>query len=132
MLVSNVLTIVLGQNPYIIIQFGFFTSWVYLRFFKMSENGEFRGDRSETFAFVNWFPPFVRYVLVSNRLLASNSSPPPDNRGPLGKVANLVFALAVRFKVVESWDNTVSATSGAAYQMLPGPGGARAEAERRR
>jgi hypothetical protein len=56
----------------------------------------------------------------------------PDNRGPLGKVANLVFALAVRFKVVESWDSTVSASGGAAYQMLPGPGGARAEAERRR
>ncbi|KAJ9122452.1 hypothetical protein QFC22_001877 [Naganishia vaughanmartiniae] len=112
LLVSNVLTIVLGQNPYIIIQFGFFVSWVYLRFFKLSENGEFRGDRSETFAFVNWFPPLVR--------------------GPLGKVANLVFALAVRFKVVESWDSTVSASSGAAYQMLPGPGGARAEAERRR
>jgi hypothetical protein len=57
----------------------------------------------------------------------------PYDRGPLGKVANLVFNLAVRFKVVESWDNTVSATSGAAYQMLPGPGGgARAEAERRR
>jgi hypothetical protein len=63
LLVSNVLTIVLGQNPYIIIQFGFFVSWVYLRFFKLSENGEFRGDRSETFAFVNWFPPLVRCVL---------------------------------------------------------------------
>ncbi|KAJ9093568.1 hypothetical protein QFC19_008295 [Naganishia cerealis] len=55
-----------------------------------------------------------------------------DNRTPLGKVANLVFALAVRFKIVESWDSTVSASSGAAYQMLPAPGGARAEAERRR
>jgi hypothetical protein len=60
LLISNVLTIVLGPSPYILIQFGFFVSWAYLRFFKLSENGEFRGDRSETFAFASWFPPAIR------------------------------------------------------------------------
>ena len=61
-LASNVLTIVLGSSPYMLIQFGFFVSWVYLRFFKLSEDGLSRGDRSETFAFQYWFPPPVRYV----------------------------------------------------------------------
>ncbi len=56
------LTIFLGPSPYILIQFGFFVAWAYLRFFKLSENGDFRGDRSETFAFANWFPPFIRCV----------------------------------------------------------------------
>ena len=64
LLVSNVLTLVIAQNPYIIIQFGFFTAWVYLRFVKIQEGagGEFRGDRSETFAFTSWFPPIAQYV----------------------------------------------------------------------
>ena len=55
------LTLVIAQNPYIIIQFGFFTAWVYLRFVKIQEGagGEFRGDRSETFAFTSWFPPIA-------------------------------------------------------------------------
>jgi len=62
LLISNVLTLVVAQNPYIIIQFGFFTGWVYLRFVKIQEGagGEFRGDRSETFAFTSWFPPIAQ------------------------------------------------------------------------
>jgi hypothetical protein len=58
--VSNVLVILLGSSPYILIQFGFFVAWVYLRFFKISEDGLSRGDRSETFAFQYWFPPPIR------------------------------------------------------------------------
>jgi hypothetical protein len=65
LLISNVLVIVFGPSPYILVQFGFFVAWVYLRFFKLSENGEFRGDRSETFAFQYWFPPPIRYVPLS-------------------------------------------------------------------
>jgi hypothetical protein len=62
LLVSNVLTLLVNQNPYIIIQFGFFSGWVYLRFVKVQEGsgGEFRGDRSETFAFTSWFPPIAQ------------------------------------------------------------------------
>lgn len=62
LLVSNVLVIVLGPSPFILIQFGFFVAWIYLRFLKLSENGEYRGDRSETFAFQYWFPPIIRFV----------------------------------------------------------------------
>lgn len=42
------------------VQFGWLVSWFYLRFFKYNEGVDFRGDRSETFAFHNWFPPFVQ------------------------------------------------------------------------
>ncbi|TXT13448.1 hypothetical protein VHUM_00815 [Vanrija humicola] len=108
LLLSNVLVIALGPSPYILVQFGFFVAWIYLRFFKLSENGEYRGDRSETFAFQYWFPPPVRpYIAI---------------------LCGHVFQLAVRFRVIQSWDDTH--TGG--YNVLPGPGGARAEAERRR
>lgn len=61
LLISNVLVILLGPSPFMLIQFGFFVAWVYLRFFKPSpDGGLFRGDRSETFAFQYWFPPVVR------------------------------------------------------------------------
>jgi hypothetical protein len=108
LLVSNVLVVILGPSPFILIQFGFFVAWVYLRFFKLSENGEYRGDRSETFAFQYWFPPIIRpYILV---------------------LSNHVFRLAVRARLVQPWDDAM----GTPYAVLPGPGGARAEAERRR
>ena len=42
--------------------------------------------------------------------------------------ANFVFKQAVRIGLVQGWED--SAAGG--YQSLPGPGGARAEAERRR
>ncbi|OCF31254.1 hypothetical protein I317_06201 [Kwoniella heveanensis CBS 569] len=107
LLISNVLVVVFGPSPYILIQFGFFVAWVYLRFFKLSESGEFRGDRSETFAFQYWFPPPIRpYISIA---------------------ANKVFELAVKVKLVQAWEEP----SGN-YSLLPGPGGARAEAERRR
>jgi hypothetical protein len=56
-----------------LIQFGFFVSWVYLRFFKLSEDGLSRGDRSETFAFQYWFPPPVRYVPAGSRPIIQSS-----------------------------------------------------------
>jgi hypothetical protein len=48
-----------------VIQFGWLFSWIYLRFYKrnMAETvggGDLYGDRSETFAFVNWFPPVIQ------------------------------------------------------------------------
>lgn len=116
LLISNALTLLVAQNPYIIIQFGFFTAWVYLRFVKVQESagGEFRGDRSETFAFTTWFPPVLHR--------------------PIGALGNTVFRLCVRLRLVQPWGEDGS--SGGAYQLLPGPnagpGGARAEAERRR
>ncbi|WWD18284.1 hypothetical protein CI109_102734 [Kwoniella shandongensis] len=107
LLISNVMVLLFGSSPYMLIQFGFFVAWVYLRFFKLSENGEFRGDRSETFAFQYWFPPPVRPYIAA--------------------AGNQVFKLAVKVKLVQQWDEPA-----ASYGLLPGPGGARAEAERRR
>lgn len=62
--VSNVACLIGYQSPYILIQFGWLAAWFYLRFIKLNEGGEFRGDRSETFAFAAWFPPFAQCVLL--------------------------------------------------------------------
>lgn len=43
-------------------------------------------------------------------------------------LSNQVFILAVKARLVQPWDEAV----GTSYSVLPGPGGARAEAERRR
>lgn len=110
LLVSNVLVLLLGPSPYMLVQFGFFVAWAYLRFFKLSENGDIRGDRSETFAFQYWFPPPVRPYIAA--------------------AGNKVFSVATKVGLVQPWDEPVG--GGSSYQMLPGPGGARAEAERRR
>lgn len=64
---STVMTIFGFQSPWIIIQFGWFVSWIYLRFYKKNSNDtvggvESYGDRSETFSLVSWFPPFTQYV----------------------------------------------------------------------
>lgn len=59
---SNVMCFIGYQSPFILIQMGWLVSWYYLRFIKWNENGEFRGDRSETFAFAMWFPAFAQYV----------------------------------------------------------------------
>nr|ODN86878.1 hypothetical protein L203_03651 [Cryptococcus depauperatus CBS 7841] len=109
LLLSNVLVLFFGPSPFILIQFGFFVAWVYLRFFKLAENGEFRGDRSETFAFQYWFPTPIRPFIAT--------------------AGNHVFRIACRFGIVQAWDEPTG------YGLLPGPGGpsgARAEAERRR
>lgn len=114
LLLSNVLTIVLSPSPYMLVQFGFPISWGYLRFFKLSEDGLTRGDRSETFAFQYWFPPPVRPII--------------------SRVADQVYKVAVKVGVVSHWDEP-SLPGG--YGMVGmggagGAGGARAEAERRR
>lgn len=57
---SNVMVLLGYQSPFILIQFGWLVSWFYLRFIKQNEGMDFRGDRSETFAFSSWFPPFVQ------------------------------------------------------------------------
>lgn len=44
----------------------------------------------------------------------------------IAKAGNFIFKLAVKIKLVQAWDEPVQ------YSALPGPGGARAEAERRR
>ena len=60
----NVMVLIGFQAPWINIQWGFFVGWVYLRFYKKNKgdgiSAETYGDRSETFAFVYWFPPFLQ------------------------------------------------------------------------
>ena len=79
--VSNVACIIGYQSPYILIQFGWLVSWFYLRFIKLNEGGEFRGDRSETFAFAAWFPPFLQYAPLLFRFLLWGASADPGRGG---------------------------------------------------
>jgi len=109
--VSTVMTFLGFQCPWIIIQFGWFVGWIYLRFYKKntgdSVGGDSYGDRSETFSLISWFPPFVHY--------------------PLSLLANFVHSLATRLHLIPSSGSDIE--SGLYSQV---PGSARAEAERRR
>ncbi|CAA7265917.1 unnamed protein product [Cyclocybe aegerita] len=109
---STVLCIVGFQCPWIIIQFGWFVGWVYLRFYKKNPGesvggGDTYGDRSETFSLISWFPPFMHF--------------------PLTLLGNFVYSWANRLHLIP--------TSGSDVELggyAPVPGNARAEAERRR
>ncbi|OJA19558.1 RVIUP03 protein [Rhizopogon vesiculosus] len=62
---STVMTLFGLQCPYILIQFGWFVSWIYLRFYKRNVSDTLGGvvtygDRSETFTLTSWFPPFLQ------------------------------------------------------------------------
>lgn len=105
---SNIMCIIGFQSPFILIQMGWLSSWYYLRFIRWNEGGEFRGDRSETFSFAMWFPPFLQPFIR--------------------KLSEICFAVAVKCKILKQWSPTDLESGGYA----PLPGGARAEAERRR
>ncbi|KAL0579448.1 hypothetical protein V5O48_002554 [Marasmius crinis-equi] len=110
--ISTVFTILGFQCPWIIIQFGWFVSWIYLRFYKKNTNDtvggmDTYGDRSETFSLLSWFPPFVHPVL--------------------SVLGNFVYKWATRFRLIP--------TSGGDLEnggYSPLPTNSRAEAERRR
>jgi len=109
---STVLCFLGFQCPWIIIQFGWFTGWIYLRFYKKNITEtvggvDTYGDRSETFSLISWFPPFIHY--------------------PLTLLGNFVYSLATRFHLIPSSGSDVE--TGVYSQV---PGSARAEAERRR
>jgi len=109
---STVMTIIGFQCPYIVIQFAWLVSWVWLRFYKKNSGdvvggGDTYGDRSETFALIYWFPPFVHK--------------------PISILANTTHMLATKFHLIPTAGADVE--SGGYAQV---PGGARAEAERRR
>ncbi|THH11605.1 hypothetical protein EW145_g529 [Phellinidium pouzarii] len=107
---STVMVFAGFQSPWINIQWGWLVSWVYLRFYKKNKGdaiaSDSYGDRSETFAFVSWFPPFIHT--------------------PITLLGNFVHPLATRFHLIPGSGSDVE--SG--YTQLPG--GPRAEAERRR
>ncbi|KAF5368618.1 hypothetical protein D9758_002269 [Tetrapyrgos nigripes] len=107
---STVMCFIGFQCPWIIIQFGWFVSWIYLRFYKKNTHDtvggmDAYGDRSETFALTSWFPPFTHPVL-----------------GPAG---NFVYNTANRLHLIPAGGDLENG-----YTQVPGS--ARAEAERRR
>jgi len=72
---STVLCFIGLQCPWIIIQFGWFVGWIYLRFYKKNTSDTTLGgivtygDRSETFSLISWFPPLLQYAARFNVLL---------------------------------------------------------------
>ncbi|KIY51290.1 DUF1751-domain-containing protein [Fistulina hepatica ATCC 64428] len=108
---STVLCIVGFQCPWIIIQFGWFVGWIYLRFYKKN-HGEATGgvvtygDRSETFSLLSWFPPLVHY--------------------PIGLLGNFVFSIATKLRLLPA------SIPGDLESGMYAPVNTRAEAERRR
>ncbi|CAG7847326.1 SubName: Full=Related to human PL6 protein {ECO:0000313/EMBL:CCA67679.1} [Serendipita indica DSM 11827] len=116
--ISNVLCIIGYQSPWILIQFGWLSSWAYLRFYKRTTDAlsgiDTYGDRSETFAFIHWFPPFVHK--------------------PLSIASTFTHNLAVKFKIIRPFAPSADDLETGVYSSLSNaqPGGARAEAERRR
>jgi len=112
--ISCILSIVGFQCPWILVQFGWFFGWVYLRFYKKNSNDtlggqDTYGDRSETFSLVSWFPPFLHH--------------------PVSLLGDFVFKWATRLHLIPSVVSDVEL--GGYGQPLPA-GMARAEAERRR
>lgn len=110
---STIMTLLGFQSPYILIQFGWFVSWIYLRFYKRSVGDSLGGvvsygDRSETFALTSWFPPFLHT--------------------PLSMLGNTVYKIATRFHLLPT--SVPHDIESGGYSQVPG--GARAEAERRR
>jgi hypothetical protein len=60
---STVMCLLGFQSPWIVIQFAWLFSYLWLRLYKKNEDTlgtPTYGDRSETFAFVQWFPPFIQ------------------------------------------------------------------------
>jgi len=111
---STVLCLLGFQAPFILIQFGWLVSWTYLRFYKRTSSDvpggiETYGDRSEAFAFVHWFPSFLHY--------------------PIGLASDVAYGFALRMRLVKPFPSSAGDLEGG-YHLAPG--GARAEAERRR
>ncbi|KAI0296257.1 eukaryotic integral membrane protein-domain-containing protein [Russula brevipes] len=107
---STVMCILAFQCPFILVQFGWLVSWIWLRFYKKNTSdtlsgGPTYGDRSETFALVNSFPPFLHT--------------------PISFLANTIYKYASRFHLIPSAGADLEANHSQ-------PGSARAEAERRR
>lgn len=105
---SNIPCILGYMAPFIQYQIAWLVSWVYLRFYQVGQAGQ-RGDASDAFAFVTWFPPFIHPVL--------------------GPVSQFVY------KMASSWHLVPLQTGYMDLELSvqePHAGGAREEAERRR
>ncbi len=114
---------------------GFLVSWVYLRFFRISEistsfatGGEgttMKGDASDTFAFVAFFPDAVHPVLA------------PICDGIYSTLVQLRLCTPFSDEAIEAGNESVASRSESLPGLMNGGGGGaaggrRAEAERRR
>lgn len=115
------LTPLLTIASFLLAVYGFLSSWVYLRFYKhafpdleTSQPSSLRGDASETFAFAEFFPDPVKPAVVS--------------------LSTTVFDVLVSMRICTPFSAAdVSASRGEnSFIQRGAPGGARAEAERRR
>ncbi|ESZ91662.1 hypothetical protein SBOR_7960 [Sclerotinia borealis F-4128] len=105
-----------------LVSWAFLTSWTYLRFYKSAfpdldshQTPTLRGDASETFAFAEFFPGPLKPLVVS--------------------LSDAIFNTLVAIKICTPFSAAdVSASRGESsfIQQRSTPGGARAEAERRR
>ena len=114
--------------------FGFLTSWTYLRFFRISEitssatageGARMKGDASDTFAFVAFFPDVIHPYL----------SPVCD--GIYNILVQLRLCTPFSDEAIEAGNETAASRSEAGLPSITnsrggGGGGRRAEAERRR
>ena len=112
---------------------GFLTSWIYLRFYRVSEissasatGGEglkMKGDASDTFAFVAFFPDRVHPFLA------------PVCDGVYATLVGLKLCTPFSEEAIEAGnENAASRSEGGLPSLMNGRGGSgrRAEAERRR
>lgn len=112
------LTPLLPRASFWLAFFGFLTSWTYLRFYKTvfpdldsSQPASLNGDASETFAFAEFFPSPVKPVVAA--------------------LSDQVFGVLVAMRVCSPFPHgDVPRKDSMLHRSSPG--GARAEAERRR
>lgn len=112
---SNITCILGYTSPFLLIQCGWLLSWVYLRFYKFNPDTNTRGDPSEAFTFVSWFPPFLQV--------------------PVTYISNFLHGIFLRLRVIPDFRYEHVAGNDVDLEAGAGGGGAqdaRAEAERRR
>jgi len=100
------------QSSFLLSQNGLLVSWIYLRFFKWQDS--IRGDRSETFAFVTFFPEIVHPIVKP--------------------ITDTIYNILVRLSICRPIPpySTMYDLESSSRPPAPLPGSARAEAERRR
>lgn len=109
---SNVACLLGYTSPFILIQFGWLVSWIYLRFYRYSPETGMRGDPSEAFTFASWFPPFLQV--------------------PVTHLSGFLYSIFLRLKLVPDFQHRyehVLAGDDLEAAVTVDP---RAEAERRR
>lgn len=125
---SNVACLLGYQSPYILIQFGWFTSWFYLRFVKMNgeiemtTGGAVRGDRSETFSLASWFPGFLQCVHIRFFVFISTFGVSTRkkrltcvlrlDRKYIRRITTLFFNLSVSLGLLRPWTDLESNIAG--------------------